>query len=83
MGNLKRVLISLFGAIAGQGVVAWTAHFHALFYLQTILRVNAQSANKVVAIALLIAMPLLTVFGALSDRVGRAIEDLAQKYEMD
>src|SRR5215470_7122116 len=70
-GNLKRVLISLFGAIAGQGVVAWTAHFHALFYLQTILRVNPQQANKIVAIALLIAMPLFTFFGALSDRVGR------------
>jgi MFS family permease len=69
--NLKRVLISLFGATAGQGVVAWTAHFHALFYLQTILRVNAQSANKVVAIALLLMMPLFIVFGALSDRVGR------------
>src|SRR5215831_2477192 len=70
-GNLKRVLISLFGAIAGQGVVAWTAHFHALFYLQTILRVNAQSANKIVAIALLIAMPLYIVFAALSDLIGR------------
>src|SRR5262249_42558579 len=54
-----------------QGVVAWTAHFHALFYLQTILRVNAQSANKIVAIALLMAMPLYIVFGALSDRIGR------------
>jgi MFS family permease len=70
-GNLKRVLISLFGAIAGQGVVAWTAHFHALFYLQTILRVNPQQANKIVAIALLIAMPFFAFFGALSDRVGR------------
>src|SRR5262249_16653574 len=70
-GNLKRVLILLFGAIAGQGVVAWTAHFHALFYLQTILRVNPQQANKIVAIALLIAMPLFTFFGALSDRIGR------------
>src|SRR5262249_1524984 len=70
-GNLKRVLILLFGAIAGQGVVAWTAHFHALFYLQTILRVNPQQANKIVAIALLIGMPLFTLCGALSARSGR------------
>jgi MFS family permease len=69
--NLKHVLISLFGAVAGQGVIAWTAHFHALFYLQTILKVNAQSANKIVASALLIALPFFVFFGALSDRLGR------------
>src|SRR5215470_2870700 len=38
--NLKRVLISLFGATAGQGVVWYTGQFYALFYLQTILKVN-------------------------------------------
>src|ERR1041385_1744776 len=31
--NLKRVLISLFGATAGQGVVWYTGQFYALFYL--------------------------------------------------
>src|SRR5262249_19208445 len=45
-GNLKLVLISLFGATAGQGVVGYTVNIYALFYLQTILKVNAQSANK-------------------------------------
>ena len=69
--NLKRVLISLFGATAGQGVVWYTGQFYALFYLQTILKVNPTSANYVVAIALLIGMPFFVVFGALSDRVGR------------
>src|SRR5499425_2068054 len=39
-GNLKRVLISLFGATAGQGVVWYTGQFYALFYLQTVLKVN-------------------------------------------
>jgi MFS family permease len=70
-GNLKRVLISLFGATAGLGVVGYMVNTYALFYLQTILRVNAQSANEIVAIALLMAAPLVIVFGALSDRVGR------------
>jgi MFS family permease len=70
-GNLKLVLISLFGATAGQGVIGYTAQIYALFYLQTILRVNAQSANKIVAIALLVATPFHIVFGALSDRIGR------------
>ena len=69
--NLKRVLISLFGATAGQGVVWYTGQFYALFYLQTILKMNGRSANYVVAIALLLAMPLFVLFGALSDRLGR------------
>jgi len=69
--NLKRVLISLFGATAGQGVVWYTGQFYALFYLQTILKVNVKTANIIVAIALLCAMPFFTVFGALSDKIGR------------
>ena len=69
--NLKRVLISLFGATAGQGVVWYTGQFYALFYLQTILKVNSRSANYIVAIALLLGMPLFVLFGALSDRIGR------------
>ena len=69
--NLKRVLISLFGATAGQGVVWYTGQFYALFYMQTVLRINTRTANIVVAIALLFAMPFFTVFGSLSDRIGR------------
>jgi MFS family permease len=69
--NLKRVLISLFGATAGQGVVWYTGQFYALFYLQTILNVNATSANYIIAIALLLGMPFFVLFGALSDRIGR------------
>lgn len=69
--NLKQVLISLFGATAGQGVVWYTGQFYALFYLQTILKVNATSANYIIAIALLLGMPFFVLFGALSDRIGR------------
>jgi len=69
--NLRRVLISLFGATAGQGVVWYTGQFYALFYLQTILKVNGRSANYIVAMALLLGMPLFVFFGALSDRIGR------------
>jgi len=69
--NLKQVLISLFGATAGQGVVWYTGQFYALFYLQTVLKLDAKSANIDVAVALLAAMPFFTVFGALSDRIGR------------
>lgn len=69
--NLKHVLISLFGATAGQGVVWYTGQFYALFYLQSILNMNATSANYIVAIALLMGMPFFIFFGALSDRIGR------------
>ena len=57
--NLKRVLISLFGATAGQGVVWYTGQFYALFYLQTILKVNGRSANYIIAIALLLGDAVL------------------------
>jgi MFS family permease len=69
--NLKRVLVSLFGATAGQGVVWYTGQFYALFYLQTILNVHTTSANYIVATALLLGMPFFVFFGWLSDRVGR------------
>jgi len=69
--NLKLVLISLFGATAGQGVVWYTGQFYALFYMQTILKINVKTANIIVAIALLLGMPFFTVVGALSDRIGR------------
>ena len=69
--NLKRVLVSLFGATAGQGVVWYTGQFYALFYLQAVLKVNPKTSNIIVAIALLCAMPFFTAFGALSDRIGR------------
>ena len=69
--NLKQVLISLFGATAGQGVIFYTGQFYALFYIQTILKVNTKTANIVVAVAILLAMPFYTAFGALSDRIGR------------
>ena len=69
--NLKIVLISLLGATAGQGVVWYTGQFYALFYLQSILKVDPTSAIYIVAIALLFGMPFFVVFGALSDKIGR------------
>src|SRR5215210_7612241 len=50
--NLKQVLVSLFGATAGQGVVWYTGQFYALFYLQTILKVERIQARYIIAIAI-------------------------------
>jgi MFS family permease len=69
--NLKQVALCLFGLTAGQGVVAYTGEFYALFYMQTILNVNPQKANLVMAAALALGMPALMFFGALSDRISR------------
>jgi len=69
--NLKLVLLALFGATAGQGVVWYTGQFYALYYLQTVLKVDFVLANQIVAVALLAATPFFVVFGALSDRIGR------------
>jgi MFS family permease len=69
--NLKLVLISLLGATAGQGVVWYTGQYYALFFLQSVLRVNLRTGFIIVALAMLLGMPFFTVFGALSDRIGR------------
>jgi MFS family permease len=69
--NLKQVLITLFGATAGQGVVWYTGQFYALFYMQSILKINTRTVNIIISIALLLSMPFFTVFGALSDKIGR------------
>jgi MFS family permease len=69
--NLKRVLISLLGATAGQGVIWYTGQYYALFYIQTILKVPLKTGNIIVAVALVCAMPFFVFFGWLSDRMGR------------
>jgi len=69
--NLKLVLVSLLGATAGQGVVWYTGQYYALFYLQSVLKVNLRTGYIIVAIAMLLGMPFFTVFGALSDKIGR------------
>jgi MFS family permease len=70
-GNLKIVLIALFGAVAGQAVVWYAGQFYALFFLERTLRVDGATANILVAIALALATPFFLVFGWLSDRIGR------------
>lgn len=69
--NLKRIAVSLFGATAGQGVVWYTGQFYALFYLKTILKIEDSQANKIVAVALLLGLPMFILFGWLSDLIGR------------
>ncbi|MFD1710422.1 MFS transporter [Ottowia flava] len=69
--NLKIVLLALFGLVAGQAVVWYTGQFYSLFFLTSVLKVDASTANIMIAIALLIATPFFVIFGTLSDKIGR------------
>jgi len=69
--NLKLILVSLFGVIAGQGVTALTSNIYSLFYLTTILKINPHTAQVVLGTAILFAIPLLILIGWLSDQIGR------------
>ncbi len=70
-GNLKIVLIALFGLVAGQGVVWYSGQFYALFFLTTSLKVDATTAQYMIAAALLLGTPFFVIFGTLSDKIGR------------
>jgi MFS family permease len=69
--NLRFVLLALFGATAGQGVVWYTGQFYALTFLQTTLKVHWLAAYLILSIALALGTPFFVVFGSLSDRLGR------------
>jgi MHS family proline/betaine transporter-like MFS transporter len=69
--NLKMVLLALFGATMGQGVVWYTGQFYAQTFLLRTCNIDSTQANTWIGIALLFGTPFFVVFGALSDRIGR------------
>jgi MFS family permease len=69
--NLKLVLLALFGATAGQGVIWYTGQFYALSFIQKTMNIDFTQSNIIIAVAVLIATPFFIVFGALSDKIGR------------
>ncbi|WP_353234073.1 MFS transporter [Diaphorobacter ruginosibacter] len=69
--NLKVVILALLGLTAGQAVVWYTGQFYSLFFLTQQLKVDAITANLMIAAALLIGTPFFVIFGSLSDRIGR------------
>ncbi|NVN85360.1 MAG: MHS family MFS transporter [Rhodopseudomonas sp.] len=70
-GNAKIVLIALIGGTMGQGVVWYTGQFYALFFLQSILKVDGYTANLLIAWSLLFGTGFFIFFGWLSDKIGR------------
>src|SRR6187549_315676 len=69
--NLKLVLIALFGATAGQGVVWYTGQFYAMTFIEKICNIDFVQTRDIIAIALLIGTPLFIYFGWWSDKIGR------------
>ncbi len=69
--NAKIVILALIGGTMGQGVVWYTGQFYALFFLQSILKVDGYTANLLIAWSLLFGTGFFVVFGALSDKIGR------------
>ena len=69
--NGKIVLLALFGATAGQAVIWYGGQFYVRFFLSQTLKVDADTVDVLVALALIIATPFFIVFGVLSDKIGR------------
>lgn len=69
--NAKWALLALLGLTAGQAVVWYAGQFYALFFLQSILKVDQFTANVLIAWSLLLATGGFLFFGALSDKIGR------------
>ena len=69
--NLKTVLLALFGAVAGSGIIWYTGQFYALIFLQKALKIEFSTAYILMSVALALATPFFVVFGWLSDHIGR------------
>ena len=69
--NFKMVLLALFGATMGQGVIWYTGQFYAQSFLLTKCNIDYEQANTIILIALAIATPFFVIFGSLSDKWGR------------
>lgn len=69
--NLKFVLLALFGATMGQGVVWYTGQFYAMSFLKTVMAVDSSQVDTLLGIALILGTPFFVFFGWLSDKVGR------------
>src|SRR5437868_10959003 len=68
--NFKYVVIASV-VVLGQGCVWYSGQFWALYFLQTVKKLDVLTSSWIVGIALLIATPTLIFWGWLSDKIGR------------
>jgi hypothetical protein len=69
--NARIAILALLGATAGEAVIWYGGQFYALFFLTQTLKVQATTAQIMIAVALAIGTPAFILFGWLSDRIGR------------
>lgn len=69
--NFKMVLLALFGAVMGEGVVWYTGQFYAQSFLETKCKLDFEQSRTILLWAIAAATPFFVFFGWLSDRVGR------------
>jgi len=69
--NFKMVLLALFGATMGQGVIWYSSQFYAQNFILTKCFIEYEQANTIILVALVIATPFFIIFGSLSDKWGR------------
>jgi Arabinose efflux permease len=69
--NFKMVLLALFGATMGQGVVWYTSQFYAQNFILTKCNIDYEQGNSIILIAIVLATPFFIFFGHLSDKIGR------------
>ncbi|MFK0280905.1 MFS transporter [Streptomyces sp. NPDC090499] len=69
--SLGLVLLTVFGLTAGLGAVWYTSQFYALYFLQSVLKVDFLTTNICMAVALVLGAPSYILFGRLSDQYGR------------
>ena len=69
--NLKMVLLALFGATMGQGVVWYTGQFYAQSFIENVCKIDFDQSRTIIIWAILFGTPFFVVFGSWSDRIGR------------
>ena len=69
--NFKFVLLTLFGAAMGQGVIWYTGQFYAMSFMQKVINIDTTQVDSLMAIGLFLGTPFFVFFGWLSDKVGR------------
>ena len=69
--NLKMVLLALFGATMGQGVVWYTGQFYAQSFLENVCHVDFEQSRTILIWSILFATPFFILFGWWSDKIGR------------
>jgi hypothetical protein len=88
--NGKLVLLALLGGVMGQGVVWYTGQFYALFFLQSILKVDGYTANLLIGRkpiilggCLIAALTFFPIFKMITTNANPALEKAIESVKVD